>query len=369
MKIVRVITRLNIGGPSKQIFFLNAKLPKKIYNQILVFGTVEKTELEIDLKSFKNNIKIESLSRSISIIQDVRSIIKLAKIFRKYKPHIIHTHLSKAWAIAVIAKSLSNSNARVVHTFHGHILFSYFSGIRNIISIKIQKYLARRSDKLIAVGEQIKHDLLNYKIGTESKFCVIQPGLPVPKIVKGAEVMKNSDTPMRLLFVGRLEAVKQPLILIEVCKILSKRKISYQLEVVGSGTLKVQMQAIAEFEKLNINFHGWQRNPNRFFAKSDVMVICSANEGTPISILEAASHQIPTIAFRVGSIPDLIQNNSNGCLVNNSAASLAEKIIYLSKNRKKLEALGIKAKETFIMNNSLERFIEEHEKVYQELIR
>jgi glycosyltransferase involved in cell wall biosynthesis len=369
LKIVRVITRLNIGGPSKQVFFLNAELPKKTYNQIVVFGTVEKTEIEIDLRSFKNIIKIESLSRSISIIQDVRSIIKLSKIFRKYKPDIIHTHLSKAWAIAIIAKSLSHSNASVVHTFHGHILFSYFSGMKNVISISIQKYLAQRSDKLIAVGEQIKHDLLNYEIGTESKFCVIQPGFPVPKNIKGAEVMKRPDTPIRLLFVGRLEAVKQPLILIDVCKILSKRKISYQLDVVGSGTLKAQMQARAEFEKLDIYFHGWQRNPNKFFIKSDVMVICSANEGTPISILEAASYQVPTVAFRVGSIPDLIQNNSNGYLVNTNAASLAEKIIYLSKNRKKLEALGIKAKETFIRNNSLERFIEEHENVYQNLMR
>jgi len=182
MKIIRIITRMNVGGPSQNVSILNHYIP----NSVLIYGSLSEGEGDMsylvqDLKTYY----ISELQREINLIKDFKAFLKIYDIIKFERPDIIHTHLSKSGMLGRITGMLfrrSNSNdTRLYHTFHGNILTGYFGGLKSFIFILIERFLARHTTNIIAISESQKQELLKYKIGDDEKIKVIELGLDLEK--------------------------------------------------------------------------------------------------------------------------------------------------------------------------------------------
>ena len=260
MKILRVITRMNLGGPSRQLLLLHKHLGLLDSEHVLAIGKVSDFEEESDVSFSKNLVRINSLRRGINPVLDFITVVELVKIIRREKPDIIHTHLSKAWILALFARKLASSRSVLIHTFHGHTLHGYFHENSAKFFLGIQKRASKKTDHLITVGDKISTELVQSGIGSPEKISVIYPG-----VFSHHEIVANvaQSFKIRLLFVGRLEPIKQPLLLLDICRELEALSCAYQLDVVGEGSMLNQMQTMAKNNDLNIIFHGWQQKIGR----------------------------------------------------------------------------------------------------------
>ena len=361
MKVLRVITRLNVGGPSRQISVLNSNLPENDFEQILVTGIVEKNELEIDTSGLANLIRVPQLRRSIKPMEDFKSLLSLIRIIKHHNPDIIHTHLSKAWVLTLLASKFAKSKAAFIHTFHGHILENYYGTALNPIVIKVHKIAANNTNLMIAVGEKVRKELLDFGVGLNSRFEVVYPGI-FPYAAHEPFRSLNKADELRLIFIGRLESVKQPLKLLEIASELEKLQTPYRFVVLGDGSFLNHLRKAST--SYNFEFMGWQSNVEKFLLDSDLLLLCSKNEGTPIAILEAARCAVPVISTPVGSIGDMIVDGETGFLVGPNAIDYALKIDELNHNREFLADVGLNAQRELRARFSVETFIAQHKHMY-----
>jgi glycosyltransferase involved in cell wall biosynthesis len=359
IRVLRVITRLNVGGPAKQVFILQTEIPSTLFHQKIIVGKIARGESEVDLKPYGDLIQIPSLQRGISLRADFSAIKQISKVICEYKPEIIHTHLSKAWVISILAKKVSRHECISIHTFHGHILHSYFGKTANFVLTKVQNFFAAKTDLFIAVGERVRDEIVAAGITTQEKIQVVYPGILDKKSVEGESRQVNEGV-VRLLFVGRLEPIKQPKLLLEICEMLQTLDILYELTVVGDGSLSHELRRISNLKNLNVRFEGVQTALASYYASHDVLLICSTNEGTPLVIIEASQNSLPVMSTAVGSIPDMIENNVTGFLVQNSVEAFVNKLIELDNDRLFLLKVGENARASFREKYMKEDFLRKH---------
>jgi glycosyltransferase involved in cell wall biosynthesis len=356
---------MNLGGPSRQIALLHGHLGIPDSDHILAIGNVSEFESEADVSFARNVHRIKTLKRGINPFLDLASILKLIRIIRTENPDIIHTHLSKAWVLGLIANKLTGNRSVLIHTFHGHTLLGYFQGYLAKLLLEIQKRASSSTDFLIAVGERVRADLINSKIGSLEKFYVIYPGVFTERAIRHKSEKENK---IKLLYVGRLEQVKQPESLIQICRELESLSCSYELNIVGEGSLFEKLQNLAQKEKLQIVFHGWQQEIDNFFYEADLLLLCSINEGTPIVVAEAATFELPAMTTNVGAVQEMITNDLSGFILAETSM-FAAKIDSLSKNRVALKSVGLQAKLDMSEKFGLSQFISAHQDVYSRALR
>jgi glycosyltransferase involved in cell wall biosynthesis len=213
------------------------------------------------------------------------------------------------------------------------------------------------------VGDRVRDEIVGSGIATYEKFQVIYPGI-LGKLSTDGESRKVRTGTIRLLFAGRLEPIKQPKLLLEICEMLHKRGISYELTVVGDGSMSYELQKLSNLKNLNVCFEGVQTTLDSYYSSHDVLLICSSNEGTPLVIIEASRYSLPVMSTDVGSIRDMIENNMTGFLVQNSAEAFVDKLIELDNNRSFLLRVGQNANSNFREKFLKEDFVRKHIEVY-----
>ena len=363
IRVLRIITRLNVGGPAKQVFLLQNELPKNQFDQKVIVGKVGLGETEVDLTSYGDLVQLSTIRRGINPMRDFLAVRQITRIVKDFQPDVIHTHLSKAWLLATIAKTFSKKKCMSVHTFHGHILHSYFSQLTNFAFLVIQKYAAFKTQKLISVGHRIKDELIAAGIGNDEKFIVINPGILDAK-APGSLIRHLGEDAIRLLFVGRLEPIKRPEFILEVCERLRLLGVEYQMTMVGDGSLMGKLRKASEQRNLNITFEGMKLNIEPFYSSNDLLLICSANEGTPMVIIEASRYSMPTLSNKIGSVQDLIEDGKTGFLVQASVDAYVLKIIELDRDRNKLISIGANCRESFNERFKKDVFLKKHIECY-----
>jgi glycosyltransferase involved in cell wall biosynthesis len=367
IRVLRVITRLNVGGPSKQILTLNSIFDGIEFEQLIIAGQVSESEKEIDLSSLGKVIKIKSLQRGFSPLNELISILQVSMIIRRYKPDIIHTHLSKAWAITILAKGLSRVNCKVIHTFHGHILHSYFSKWRMIILKQIQKYLAYKSDFLVAVNELTKDELIEAEIGSETKFIVINPGFkPILQQSKreSRRMLGLAENFFTVGFVGRFEAIKRPDILSLVINTSIKNIEHIQFIVCGGGALYDDFKQ--ETANSRVHYLPWVDDLTPIYSSMDLMLLTSDNEGSPLTIIEAGQLGIPTLSRAVGGVATLITHESTGFLAGDDPQVISTSLLHVFKSPDLLSIVSSQTKTFFLENYGESRFLSNYVKLYNE---
>jgi glycosyltransferase involved in cell wall biosynthesis len=288
---------------------------------------------------------------------------------RRFKPDVVHTHTAKAGVLGRVATFLARPTAKRIHTFHGHLLHGYFDSRKVKMLVLLEKVLGFVTYKFVAIGNVVKADLVQAGIAKNSKFEVIYPGLQDLVIYPQLEARKTlglDPEKIYLVYVGRLTQIKRPDRLIDLGRSLKLDHPATHLIIVGAGELLEELTDQSESESLPITFFGWRNDIDKIFSASDIAVLCSDNEGIPLTLIQASQAGLPIVTTNVGSVSDIVLDGVTGILTGVSANGLIQGVSKLLDNpglRTRLGESGqMRAKEFF----SSQAMVERHEELYSQ---
>lgn len=350
-RVVHVIARMNVGGPAAIIVELLNHLP----DQALLTGDVEQGEADhLALRSPGTPFtRVPGLGRSPRAGDDVRALVWLTRELRRRRPDVVHTHTAKAGALGRVAARAARV-PYVVHTFHGHLLHGYFSPAVTRAVVTTERALARTTDRIVAVGDRVRDDLLAARIGRPRQYSVIPPGIAIrtPPAREDAKAALGVSGPV-VSNVGRLIAVKRPDRLLQVAALLP----DVTFLVAGEGPLLEQARRDAT---PNVRFLGWRGDVEMVHAAADVALLTSDNEGMPVSLVEAALCGTPAVSTDVGSAREVV----TGEVVGTDPGELAAAV-----RRVLAQDLGPQARRTAEQRFGVAGMVEAHRALYEGLRR
>jgi glycosyltransferase involved in cell wall biosynthesis len=384
VRVLRVIARLNVGGPALHVAYLTEGLADRGYDTTLVAGSLARGEESMAHVAEARNARIftlPNLHREISPLNDLRAMFKLAQLIRSERPQILHTHTAKAGTVGRIAALLAG-DARppiIVHTFHGHVLRGYFNPLTTFAFRTLETWLARFTTRLIAVSPEVRDDLVRLGVAPEEKFAVIRLGIELGERV-GADDAVRRETRRQLGvapdafvvgWVGRMTAVKRTDDVLAAFKELVDRGVDAWLCLVGDGPDREHLEERAH--ELGIVkrclFLGYQDDVAPYYAAIDALLLPSANEGTPVSVIEALAAERPTVATRVGGVPDVVRDGVDGFLVGvGDAATLGDRLAELAHDPARRAAMGKEGRARVLGRYAVSRLVEDIDKLYRELL-
>ncbi|MEX2483472.1 MAG: glycosyltransferase [Brumimicrobium sp.] len=350
IKIVRIINRFNIGGPTFNATFLTKFLDDQ-FETILIGGVPDKDEkdsLHILREYGVEPLIIKELKRNPNIKSDRLAYKKLKQIIDEVKPDIVHTHASKAGFLGRLA-ALSCSVPVVVHTFHGHVFHSYFNQSKTRLFKSIERFLARKSTGIIAISDIQKKELSQeHKICKAEKIKVIQLGFDLEKFTQNKSLNRKKirekynlvEDEVAVAIIGRLAPIKDHNYFLDVIEnLLPQIETKVRFFIVGDGAEKVRIEE--RVEKINAKYGevvvmtSWVLNIAEFNHGMDIVCLTSKNEGTPVSIIEAQASGLPVISTNVGGVRDILEDGKAGFVINRKdIETYTEKLRLLVGNQK-----------------------------------
>src|SRR5437764_4793845 len=384
VKVLRVIARLNVGGPALHVAYLTAGLAERGYDTTLVAGTIARGEESMAFVADAHNVHVETLSelhREISPIRDLRAILRLARLIRRERPAILHTHTAKAGAVGRIAALLA-STARppiIVHTFHGHVLRGYFGPVKTFGFRLLERLLARMTTQLIAVSPEVRDDLVQLGVAPESKFAVVRLGIELDERVASddagrQETRRVLGIPEQAFVVGwfgRMTEVKRTPDVVRAFRGLVDAGVDGRLLLVGDGPERDGLERFAH--ELGVMrrclFLGYQEEVGRYYDAVDALVLPSANEGTPVSVIESLAAARPVGATRVGGPPDVVLARLD-CFSRElgSADAIDERRTELAADPDRRAQVGAAGREHVAERYAVERLVADTEELYRSLL-
>ena len=371
IRVLRIIARMNVGGPAWQVSVLTRGLDRDRFESRLIAGDVAEGEADfIELRDPDLPVvKIPALGRSLRIGDDLRAFVAIRRAIRDYRPDIVHTHTAKAGLLGRIAAATCRVPVRV-HTFHGHVLHGYFNRwVTRAVRI-VEGLLARQTSVLVTVGSQVRDDLIAAGIGRADQYVVIPPGVALGVLPDQVAARRDLDLPINqpvVLFVGRLTTIKRPDRLIEAMALVLQRRPDVILAIAGEGDLLEETRVLAEPLGASVRFLGWRRDVTCLYAAADCMVLTSDNEGMPVTLIEAAMAGVPSVTTNVGSAREVVLDGVTGLVVAPSAAAVADGLVRLLDNDLR-HGMGAAARASAEAEFGTGRLIADHEALYERLL-
>jgi glycosyltransferase involved in cell wall biosynthesis len=316
--VMRVIARMNVGGPALQASVLMRGLDPEVFDQRLYTGLVEPGEADyLDLRAGDVTAhRVPALGRSVRPADDLRAVASLTAEMRRFRPHIVHTHTAKAGLLGRAASVLARVPARV-HTYHGHLLYGYFSPLRTHLVTGAERVSARLCDRLVAVGARVRDELVSAGVGRPGQYVVVPPGTalgPLPdRAFARARLGLPGGEPV-VAYVGRLTRIKRPDRLAGVMRELRRLVPGVRFVVCGGGDETAEVEAAAAGSDGAIRLAGWRPDVETVYAAADLVLLTSDNEGMPVSLIEAGLAGLPVVATRVGSVGEVVRDGVTGLL-------------------------------------------------------
>jgi glycosyltransferase involved in cell wall biosynthesis len=373
IRVMRLIARMNVGGPAVQVSGLMRGFNSSEFDHRLYTGFCAADEADY-LDSIATDVKairIEGLGRRISFGGDIKAFISLVKIIRDFKPHVIHTHTAKAGFLGRIASFVSLQKSIRVHTYHGHLLNGYFGSFKRLLVIITERFLATITSQLLAVGDKVREDLLKEGIGKREKFGVMPPGLEIGILPLKAESKAlyslNSDR-LQCAFIGRVTQIKRPDRFLDVVSEIKEREVDLDFFIVGDGELLETCRKRIATEELPVSVLGWQSNIERVLSAADIVVLTSDNEGTPLCLIQAGMAGLPVVTTNVGSVPEVVLDNVTGIITELDVQQIVDALENLANNHALRTQLGNSAQEFTLANFGVRRLVHDHEKLYKGLL-
>ncbi len=383
IRVLRVIARLNMGGPAIHVASLAAGLETRGYHTTLVAGSLARGEDSMAFLAERLGVSVvgvAELQREVSVLHDARSVLRVAELIRSERPHILHTHTAKAGAIARAAALLAGG-ARppvVLHTFHGHVLKGYFDAGRTAFFRQVERTLARASDVLVAVSPEVRDELVELGVAPYEKFVVIRLGIPLEERLGGPA----ADLDYRNLYgipagafvvgwVGRMTGVKATGAVLEIVRVARERGVEAVLCMVGDGPDREGLERLAH--ELGIArycyFVGYQSDVAGYYRLFDAFLLPSVNEGTPVSAIESLASGTPVVANRVGGVPDVVRDGVDGYLVEpGDAEAAAERLATLAADPPLRARLGESGRARVLARYSVSRLVDDVDRLYRSLL-
>lgn len=379
-KILRIVTRLNIGGVSLNVSNLAKHLPENMYETKVVHGLLGSDEGDMSyVFDGIDKIFIPTLQRELNIVNDIKTFIEIVKIIKRYKPDIVHTHTAKAGLLGRIAAKICGVKI-IIHTFHGNVFSGYFNKKKTEFFKLLERICALCSTKIIAISKTQKEDLINYGIAKTSKIEVIPLGFDFSKVIPENDYKTDfrdrfdlSKDDILIGIIGRVVPIKNHIMFINIAeKVLYAFDKKVKFIVVGDGELKrtLEDEVLKRDLSSKIIFTGYTNNLKEIYNELSYVMLTSKNEGTPVAIIEALANKKITFATNVGGIADFIENGISGFYFDLADENrFAEKMIEVLKKHGSIELNKIKengysvAMEKF----SYKRLINDIDKLYTNL--
>lgn len=392
-KVLRIINRFNIGGPTYNAAYLTKYLPNE-YETLLIGGDKEESEDSsqhiLDDLGITPTI-IPEMQRAIKFGNDYSAYKKIKQIITEFKPDIVHTHASKAGTLGRMA-AFSCKVPAVVHTFHGHVFHSYFNKAKTTFFKRIERKLAEKSNAIVAISDIQKHELGEiHKIAPLDKIEVIPLGFDLNRFQENLDFKRNQfrseyqieDDEIAIGIIGRLVPIKNHNLFLRALKsVLDRTTKKVRAFIVGDGESKDEIIAIAtelgidfcqssiQLKKAPLTLTSWIKNIDVVNAGVDIIALSSLNEGTPVSLIEAQAANNPIVSTNVGGIENVVLQNKTGLLsdikdIESYANNLLELIENDSlRNEMKIEGWNhVKNKFSYI------RLVEDMDKLYNKLLK
>ena len=391
IKVLRIITRLNVGGPAIHTALLTEGLDKNRFESLLVCGTVSPEEGDMAYYASQKGVRplcIAQLRRALNPLNDLIAFIKILGIIKREKPDIIHTHTAKAGTLGRLAGIVYNCERkllrfacggtrndaiRLIHTFHGHIFEGYFNKFIAGVFIVIERILACFSSKIITVSEGVKRELIELGICNSNKIKVIPLGLELDKFLE--IVPGNDEKNINIGIVGRLVPVKNHHLFLEAVgrvlyvvrnNELKGNSCKLNFKIIGDGELRGMLEEYAQKLKVSdcVEFVGWQRDLIKVYSELDIVCLTSLNEGTPVSLIEAMASGKAVIATDVGGVRDLLGQDRGIVVESHNVGAFVTALLSLLADINLRERLGKGAREFVRERFTKQRLLKDIEELY-----
>ena len=414
MKILRIIARLNVGGPARHVVWLTQGLKPEGYETLLVAGVVPPGEDDMSYIAAAAGVQpftLPEMSREISV-KDAVTIWKLFRLMRRERPDIVHTHTAKAGTVGRVAGLMYRwltpaalvgqpRSCSFVHTYHGHVFHSYYGRLKTRLFLGIERFLARlATDRIIVVSEQQRREINEvFRVGRREQFAVIPLGIDMSIFAlwqSGQTRLRaelNADDDQVLVgIVGRLTEIKNHRLLLQAAALLKKNTAAkVRFVIIGDGNLRNDLEEQAKSLGLreDVVFLGTRNDPEDFYPALDILALTSLNEGTPLTLIEAMANARPVIATSVGGVVDLLgaviprdtrqdarpddlaagyQLCQRGISVASAdAEGFAHGLARLIEDRKLRSELGARGLEFVTQNYAKERLLRDVSELYREM--
>ena len=373
IRVMRIIARMNVGGPAVQVSGLMRGFNSDQFDHRLYTGfcaTDEADYLDTVATDVKP-IRIQGFGRRVSLGGDLKAFISLVNEIRDFKPHVIHTHTAKAGFLGRIASIISLQPSIRVHTFHGHLLNGYFGPFKRSLVVIAEKFLGFFTHQLLAVGDKVRQDLLNAGIGTKDKFGLMPPGLAIGVLPDRKESRIALTLPANSLqcaFIGRVTQIKRPDRFLDVVSEIKKRGVNLDFFIAGDGELLDMCRERIKREVLPVTILGWQSDIERVLSSADMVVLTSDNEGTPLSLIQAGMAGLPVVTTNVGSVPEVVLEGVTGIVTGLDVQEIADALEKLVNGKVLRTKLGAEAQQFTLSNFGVERLVHDHEELYKKLL-
>jgi glycosyltransferase involved in cell wall biosynthesis len=385
IRILRVIARLNVGGPALHVSYLTKELDQRGYETTLAAGSVGEGEGSMEYVARELGITplaIPLLQREISPLRDVATVRHLIGLIKHLRPHVLHTHTAKAGAVGRAAALLAG-DARpkvVVHTFHGHVLRGYFSPEVTEGFRLLERRFARVSDALIAVSPEVKDDLVRLGVAPAEKISVIRLGLDLSGRIRaspedGRAIRARFGIPQdRFLigWLGRMTEIKKVGNLLAALALLRSRGVEAELMLVGDGPLREELErtAIELGISDSCHFAGFSEQVSAFLGAFDAVALSSANEGTPVTLIEALAAEVPVVSTDVGGVSDVVQHKVSGFLVPpGDTSAISRSLEELASSADLRRNFGRAGRAYVLPRYSVPRLVDDLDSLYRSLLQ
>jgi glycosyltransferase involved in cell wall biosynthesis len=384
VKIVRVIARLNVGGPARHVVLLDRGLRARGHDTRLVHGSLAPGEASFEHLAAESNLpttRIRDLGRRISPLGDLRALVHLVRLIFRETPDVVHTHTAKAGTLGRLAAGIFNvtrprrRRCLVVHTFHGHVLTGYFRPAANVAVRLAERTLARATDRIVTLSPAQQHDIVTrFRIAAAARTTVVPLGLDLQPLARLDALAPNFRIRLGIAgealvvgYVGRFVGIKDLPTLVRAFARVSAERPDAILLLAGEGPCRGEIDALVAALALQgrVRFTGWTEDLAPLYATIDVCALSSLNEGTPVALIEALAAAKPVVATRVGGVADVVDHEATGLLVPpRDPAALAAAILRLASDAGERARFGAAGREAVVGRFSPERLVDDIDALY-----
>jgi glycosyltransferase involved in cell wall biosynthesis len=381
IRVLRVIARLNAGGPAHHVGVLSSRLDARGFETLLVHGSLPLGEPALagfDRRYPSRRVSVATLGPEVQPLRDVRALGSLIRIARSFKPEIVHTHTAKAGMLGRVAAMTVRPRPLIVHTFHGHVLEGYFGALETATYRSIERSLASRSDCLIGVSHQTIAELVRLDIAPARKFRKIPLGLDLDDFVQsdpgaGRTVrreLRMEDGELLLVSIGRLVPIKRIDVALMAFARARRLGVRARLAIVGDGPLRATLEQRAR--ELGVDdrvvFLGTRSDIVDLTAAADVMILTSDNEGTPVSLIEGAAAAKPAIATEAGGVPEVVAPGTGILVPAGDWMRFGDAIAELATSPDRRLSMGTAARRHVAARYRSSRLLEDVDDLYRTLL-
>lgn len=383
MNVVRIIARLNVGGPARHVTLLNTGLEARGHDTVLMFGELDEGEASLESLARASGIRVTCephLGRSIVPTSDLRAFLSVLRLLFRERPDVVHTHTAKAGALGRAAALVYNATRRrraralVVHTFHGHVFEGYFSPAMNRVVRVVERVLASASDVIVTISPRQRHDIVDrFGVAPSHKTVVVPLGLDLDTLLgldRGAAARPStygSADDIVVGYAGRMVPVKDVPTLLKAFAAAQAAVPALRLVMAGDGPGRPAAEALAGTLGIadRITWAGWVSNLADFYAALDIFALSSVNEGTPVAAIEAMAASLPVISTAVGGVPDVVEHGASGLLApSGDVEGLADALVRLASDAALRRAMGLTGRQRALTHYSHRRLVDDVEALY-----